>query len=52
MQHKLLSKEQYDELERIRTLFAEIEEIEFSPYEADDISDPNVIRGADMTITP
>jgi hypothetical protein len=37
----LLSKEQYDELDRIRTLFAEIEEIEFSPYEADDIADPN-----------
>lgn len=37
----LLSKEQYDELERIRTLFSEIEEIEFSPYEADDILDPN-----------
>ena len=37
----LLSKEQYEELERIRTLFAEIEEIEFSPYEADDSADPN-----------
>lgn len=37
----LLSKEHYDELERLRTLFAEIEEIEFSPYEADDIPDPN-----------
>jgi hypothetical protein len=39
----LLSKERYDELERIRTLFAEIEEIEFPPYEADDIVDPNRI---------
>jgi hypothetical protein len=37
----LLSKEQYDELARIRTLFGEIEEIEFSPYEADDIVGPN-----------
>lgn len=36
-----LSKEKYDELDRIRTLFAEIEEIEFSPYEADDIADSN-----------
>lgn len=35
----LLSKERYDELERIRALFGEIEEIEFSPYEADDIVD-------------
>lgn len=33
----LLSKDQYDELDRIRMLFAEIVEIEFSPYEADDI---------------
>ncbi|HEV3003450.1 MAG TPA: hypothetical protein VGX78_03270 [Pirellulales bacterium] len=37
----LLSKQQYDELQRIRSLFGEIEEIEFSPYEADDIDDPN-----------
>ena len=31
----LLSKGQYDELLRIRSLVGEIEEIEFSPYEAD-----------------
>lgn len=37
----LLSKRQYDELQRVRSLFGEIEEIEFSPYEADDIGDPN-----------
>jgi hypothetical protein len=35
----LLSKHQYDELWRIRSLVGEIEEIEFSPYEADDIVD-------------
>jgi hypothetical protein len=34
----LLSKQQYDELQRIRSLFGEIEEIEFSPYEADDVT--------------
>lgn len=33
----LLSKQQYDELQRIRSLFSEIEEVEFSPYEVDDI---------------
>ncbi|HVA47826.1 MAG TPA: hypothetical protein VNH11_15770 [Pirellulales bacterium] len=37
----LLSKRQYDELQRIRALFGETEEIEFSPYEADDIVDAN-----------
>lgn len=37
----LLSKQQYDELQRVRSLIGEIEEIEFSPYEADDIVDAN-----------
>lgn len=37
----LLSKPQYDELQRLRTLLDDIEEIEFSPYEADDIGDAN-----------
>lgn len=37
----LLSKRQYDELQRMRLLLGEIEEIEFSPYEADDIDDSN-----------
>lgn len=37
----LLSKQKYDELQRVRSLLGEIEEIEFSPYEADDIVDSN-----------
>lgn len=33
----LLSKQQFDELQQMRSQFNELEEIEFSPYEVDDI---------------
>lgn len=42
----LLSKRQYDELQRVRLLLGEIEEIEFSPYVADDLDDPHARRSA------